>query len=247
MEKAKKKIVKIRRRKKGAKRNLYFHSGTHDAIVKFQQEESNSEKEKIYVADILPAFDKLVENLIFIHGFQSNHCSYEDLKSDCVTFLYETLHKFDHSRGTKAFSYFNVVAKNWLIIRSKQRAKQNKRQVSIDDPFSISKRDMRAIETYKMAPEQDERILKKESIENMFSLMEEIKGKLSSENEIACINAIICLFEKIDDLDLLNKRAIFVYLRDISNLNPKQLSIAMSSIRKHYKSLVKLEEFDIFF
>jgi hypothetical protein len=106
---------------------------------------------------------------------------------------------------------------------------------------------MRAIETYKMAPEQDERILKKESIENMFSLMEEIKGKLSSENEIACINAIICLFEKIDDLDLLNKRAIFVYLRDISNLNPKQLSIAMSSIRKHYKSLVKLEEFDIFF
>ena len=57
----------------------------------------------------------------------------------------------------------------------------------------------------------------------------------------------ISLFERIDDLDLLNKRAIFVYLRDISNLNPKQLSIAMSSIRKHYKLLVKQDEFDIFF
>ena len=77
--------------------------------------------------------------------------------------------------------------------------------------------------------------------------MKEIKKKLSGENEIACINAIIALFEKIDDIDLLNKRAIFVYLRDISSLNPKQLSIAMSSIRKHYKSLVKQDEFDIFF
>ena len=247
MMKAKKKTFRIRRKPRGAKRNMYFHIGTHNAIIKFQSEEVQGEKEKIYVSEILPAFDKLVENLIFIHGFKSTHSSYEDLKSDCVTFLYETLHKFDHTRGTKAFSYFNVVAKNWLIIKSKQRAKAHRRHVSLDDPVSISKRDMSSIENYKLAPAQDQRILKEESIKNMFSLMQEIKKKLSGENEIACINAIIALFEKIDDIDLLNKRAIFVYLRDISNLNPKQLSIAMSSIRKHYKLLVKQEEFDIFF
>ena len=55
------------------------------------------------------------------------------------------------------------------------------------------------------------------------------------------------LFTKIDDLDLLNKRAVFVYMRDLSSLNPKQLSVAMSSIRKHYRDLVKNDEFDIFF
>ena len=43
----------------------------------------------------------------------------------------------------------------------------------------------------------------------------------------------------IGDLDFLNKRAIFVYLREISGLNPKQLSVAMSGIRKHYKELCK--------
>ena len=245
--KGKKKFVKIRRKRGKGKRILYFNEETHNSIIKFQGMECPKERETIYVSKIFPAFDKLVENLIFIHGFQSSHSSYEDLKSDCVVFLYETLNKFDHTRGTKAFSYFNVVAKNWLIIKSKQRTKQIRRQVSLDDPLSISRRDMGAIESYKVIPPQDTDMIKRESMENLFSLMTEIKQKLSGENELACIDAIITLFEKIDDIDLLNKRAIFVYLRDISNLNPKQLSIAMSSIRKHYKSLVKQGEFDIFF
>ena len=247
MKIGKKKFVKIRRKRGKGKRNLYFHQGTHDAIVKFQGLEGTKDRESIYVSEIFPAFDKLVENLIFIHGFTSTHSSFEDLKNDCVVFLYETLDKFDHTRGTKAFSYFNVVAKNWLIIKSKQRSKQIRRQVSLDDPMSISRRDMTSIESYKVVPAQDTEMIKRESIENLFSLMVEIKKKLSGENELACIDAIITLFEKIDDIDLLNKRAIFVYLRDISSLNPKQLSIAMSSIRKHYKSLVKQGEFDIFF
>ena len=42
--------------------------------------------------------------------------------------------------------------------------------------------------------------------------------------------------------DYLNKRAVFVYLRELSGLNAKQLSVAMSNIRKHYKDLVKNNE-----
>ena len=87
----------------------------------------------------------------------------------------------------------------------------------------------------------------KESKDNLSKLMKEIRRKLNNENEISCMDAIITLFEKIDELDLLNKRAVFVYLRNLSNLNPKQLSIAMSAIRKHYRTLVKNDNFDIFF
>ena len=56
------------------------------------------------------------------------------------------------------------------------------------------------------------------------------------------------VFETIDQLDFLNKRAIFVYVRDISGLSPKQLSVAMSIIRKHYRALVKGPDrkFDLF-
>ena len=241
---------KIRRRRRRGKSKstvrLYFHAGTHDAIVQFQNSDSGSEKEKIYISEILPAFNKLSENLIFIHGFAKPHGSYEDLKNDCVTFLYETLNKFDPSRGTKAFSYFNVVAKNWLIIQSKKKTKSNRRHVSIDDVTSLSNVDMSKIETYQTAPPQDESMLKEESLQNLFMMMEEIKNKLTGENELSCMDAIITLFRSIEELDLLNKRAVFVYMRDLSDLNPKQLSVAMSVIRKHYKDLVKTGDFDIF-
>jgi hypothetical protein len=175
------------------------------------------------------------------------HESYEDLKNDCVTFLYETLYKFDPSRGSKAFSYFNVVAKNWLIIRSKKNTRELKRSVSIDDIEILSHRDKVAIEYHSIAESQDAAMLKKNAIENLFKLLEEIKGRLDGTNEISCINAIITLFTSIDDLDFLNKRAVFVYLRDLSGLNPKQLSVAMSAIRRHYRSIKKDDQFDIFF
>ena len=164
-----------------------------------------------------------------------------------MSFLFETLGKFDASRGTKAFSYFNVVAKNWLIIRSKKNIKNIMRHVSIDDTDSVSAVDPEFFEKYSTDGGHEYEIFKKESMDSLFELMKEIKGRLHNENEIACMNAIITLFSKIEDLDLLNKRAVFVYMRELSSLTPKQLSVAMSSIRKHYKDLLKDERFDIFF
>lgn len=235
------------RRGKGQSAKLYFNKDTHDSIVKFQNTDCLDEKEKLYVLEILPAFDKLAENLIFIHGFAKPHGSYLELKDDCVTFLYETLEKFDPSRGSKAFSYFNVVAKNWLIIQSKKKIKSNRRHVSIDDEPSLSMRDRVTIEHHQSEPAQDTLIIKKESMDDLFELMNTIKGRLNTENELACMNAIVTLFTCIEDLDFLNKRAVFVYMRELSSLNPKQLSVAMSVIRKHYRELSKSDEFDIFF
>jgi len=238
----------VRRRRKGKKAKPYFDKNTHAAIVKYQISISQSQRENIYVKEILPAFDKLAENLIFIYGFSKTaDCSYEVLKSDCISFLYETLGKFDASRGTKAFSYFNVVAKNWLIIQSKKAAKNRRRHISIDDTTSAISVEHEYYETFSVGAMQELRITKKESMDSLFSLMREIKSRLNSDNEIACMDAIITLFNKIDDLDLLNKRAVFVYMRDLSNLSPKQLSIAMSTIRKHYRDLSKDDRFDIFF
>ncbi len=233
------------RRKNGSSKKLYFGKDTHESIVKYQAEEDMKSKEQIYLKEILPSFDKLAENLIFIHGFAKNHDSYEVLKNDCVAFLYETLGKFDPSRGTKAFSYFNVVAKNWLIIQSKKKTKNNRRLVSMDDSTRLSSYDLEKIENYSVSPPQDFFIMKKESMDDLFRLMTKIREKLKSENELACMDAIITLFTKIEDLDLLNKRAVFVYMRSLSNLNPKQLSVAMSSIRKHYRDLLKDGEYSI--
>lgn len=214
---------------------LYFNSGTQDAIVKFQQEEAKKEKDRLYVGEIMPAFEKLVENLINIHKFTGMHDTYDELKNDCVNFLFETIHKFDAGRGTNAFSYFNVVAKNWLIIRTKQKTQRTKKSVSLDDPASLTANETLIIEEFNLLPSQDIMIDSADAAENTVNLLYEIRSKAKTENELTCINAIITIFENIEDIDLLNKSAVLLYMRELSGLSPKQLTTSMQSIKRHYK------------
>lgn len=242
------KVKRKIRRRPGQKRNMYFTAETQDAIVQYQQAEDTEEKQKVYLEKIQPAFDKLVENLIFVYGFKTPYDTFAELKSDCVSFLYESLYKWSPEKGTKAFSYYNVVAKNWLIIKSRQQQKRIRRHISIDTPGAMSKRQEAIFEAHDIVPPPDEILISRNLRNDIQELLKEIEKCVTSETEKTCITAIQTVFKNVDELDFLNKRAILIYVRDISGLSPKQLSVAMSSIRKHYRRLTKGDEkFNLFF
>lgn len=217
---------------------LYFNAATQDAIVNFQNSTSKKDRDKLFVEEILPAFDKLVENLINIYKFVGMHSTYDELKNDCVDFLFETINKFDADRGTNAFSYFNVVAKNWLISKTKQKLQKMKRSVSLDDPNStLSTHEINIIEEHSSLPTQDLLLDSMGSIERTIEMLYQIRSKVKTENELTCINSVITVFENIDEIDLVNKRAILLYMRELSGLSPKQLATAIQTIKKYYRKL----------
>jgi len=216
----------------------YFNAGTQAAIVAYQLAvDDRKQREKLYVTSIMPAFEKLAENLINIHKFTSLHDSYDDLKNDCVNFLFETIHKFDPTRGTNAFSYFNVVAKNWLIIRTKQKVQRMRRSISLDDPEALSANEHRIIDEHCTVMGQDAMLDAASMPRNIVEMLHEIRAKAKTENELTCINSIITIFENVDDIDFLNKSAVLLYMREISGLSPKQLTTTMQIIKKHYRKL----------
>tara|TARA_R110001583_G_scaffold94119_4_gene237520 strand:- start:1859 stop:2605 length:747 start_codon:yes stop_codon:yes gene_type:complete len=233
--KLKKKSLKV---KKKTKKKPYFGKDAHNAIVRYQECECRKEKNKIYFEEIKPSFEKLAENLIFIHGFSSSKEDFHIIKSDCVSFLYEILEKFDPSKGSKAFSYFNICAKHYLIIQSKKKAKNRNRNVSINDD-NLNSLEKEMIENYQVIPSQEDVIILREDKSTLKEILLLVEQKCSNKNEKLCSKAIISVFDKIEDLDFLNKRAIFVYLRELSGLNAKQLSIAMSNLRKYYREIIK--------
>lgn len=235
-----KRIKKIKRRSKSSSSRMYFNKETQVQIEKYQTSETNEEKQKIYADDIFPAFDKLAENLIFVYGFITPQDNYHNLKSDCVSFLYETISKWDPVRGTKAFSYFNVVAKNWLIMNSRRSKKLAMKNVSLSDTTGFSENDKRSLLNYDLIPAPDELLIKKNVHNEILEILIEIQNKVKGQKELSCISAIITVFNNIEQLDFLNKRAVFIYVRNISGLNPKQLSVAMSAIRKYYRELVHI-------
>ena len=229
---------KIIRRKPGTKRNMYFTKDTQASIEAYQNELDKDKREKIYKDDIANAFEQLSESLIYVYRFNSPYETVNSMKVDCVAFLYETIHKWDPARGTKAFSYFNVVAKNWLIIRCRNAKKNYNRHVSMSEMAHLSAADKSTIANYQIIPGPDE-VLEKANFKNeIMNVIDELEGRVKKQNEVLCVEAIKTVFNNVDNLDFLNKRAIYVYIREISGLNSKQLSVAMSKIRKHYKQIV---------
>ena len=100
------------------KRKVYFGMEVQDAIVRYNQSEDDDERNKIYGKEIHKAFDKLAENIINTFKFSYFDCGFADVKHEVVAFLVMNIHKYDHTKGSKAFSYFSIVAKNYLISNS---------------------------------------------------------------------------------------------------------------------------------
>lgn len=232
------KVLTDEEKAKAKEARKYFNANTQRAICDYQKAADDRKlREQLYVKEIMPAFEKLVENLINIHKFTSLYDSYDDLKNDCVNFLFETIGKFDGNRGTNAFSYFNVVAKNWLIIRTKQKSQRVKRNVSLDDPEALSANESRIVEDHCTIPGQDTILEIRSEADGIVEMLYEIRSKVKTENELACINSIITIFENIDEIDLLNKSAILLYMRELSGLSPKQLTTTMQAVKRHYRRM----------
>ena len=122
--------MKKKRRKRGTGKQ-YFTKDTENAIVAYTLTEDNEIRTKLYVKEIKPALDELVDKIVYTYKFTSLS-NIDVLKDDCKVWLTTILGKYDQSKGTKAFSYFSVVTKNWFTHQAKQQTKKNKREIEYD-------------------------------------------------------------------------------------------------------------------
>lgn len=227
---------KIKRRP-GVKSKNYFTESTDKAIEKWQGSDSDAEKDKLFADEIMPAFTALVDNLVWVYGFKCPRENADAMKADCVTFLYESLHKWDPERGTKAFSYYNITAKRWLINQSKKYIKRARAQVSADDDSTMTPMEKYSIESKTIVQSPDSLVTQEEMNLIIGKLMYELELGCKNDRQVLVANAIKYLFDNIEQVDIMNKRSILVYLREITGLEQNQLSSALSSIRRNYRDV----------
>ena len=237
----------VKKAKSKSSKKMYFGNEVQEKIIIYQKENCVESKHKIYRDDIFPAFNELVQSLVSVYGFKSSNEDIDHLKSDCITFLYETLPKWDSSKGTKAFSYFNVCAKRYLTIHSKRLLKLAKRSVYLDDKDSLTNHDKEKI--YDQTYDDPEKLIEmsKNRFKVIMEIVDYIEREIKEDRDKRCCIAIRKIYNDIENIDFFNKRAVFVYLREISGLNPKQLSVSLSSIRKHYRDIVKSDDMFLLF
>ena len=120
------------RRKRSKNKNHYFTKLHEDAIIKYCRTEDRELREKLYGEFIQPAFDQMVDKIIYTYRFTSLP-NIGSLSDDCKVWLTTILEKYDPSKGSKAFSYFSVVTKNWFIHKVKRNQKRNRTEVYLED------------------------------------------------------------------------------------------------------------------
>jgi len=216
-------------KKRGRKsKRLYFTEDTELAIIEYLASDDQHLRNRIYNDRIHHSFYKLAENLIHTFKFYYTEVDdLEDLKHEVICFLLEKLHYFKAGKG-KAFSYFSIVGKNYLILyNNKNYAKKKGKADLLDaDTDNSILNNMENIE--KLA----------EKVEFLDIFVEKADNKLelifNKRDDILVAEAVLMLFKKRATLEIFNKKALYIYIREITGCDTPAITKVTKILQKYY-------------
>lgn len=203
----------------------YFTQETEDAIIAYNLSTDFVEKSKIYDDKIHYAFFKLTQNIIHTFKFYYTEVeNIEDLQHEVIIFLLSKIHKFDPSRGAKAYSYFGTIVKRWLILYNDTNYKKRVNST----PVSTIEEDG----TYSYTVEENspsDRLSHNDKISLFTDLYIEhctnnIYTLFPKEMDAKIADAILELFRKRDHLIIFNKKALYIYIREIIDVKTSKIT-----------------------
>jgi DNA-directed RNA polymerase specialized sigma24 family protein len=211
--------VVVKKKKKGVQ---YFTQDTENAIVLYNNTPDPEVRSNIYRERIHYAFFKLTENIIHTFKFYYTEVdNIEDLQHEVITFLLSKIHLFNPEKGAKAYSYFGTIAKRYLILSNQKNYKKR-----VDTaPIETLEEDERHSYQIDESP-YDERL------SNFIDLYTDYCTKniyelFPKEYDAQIADAILELFRKRENLDIFNKKALYIYIREIIDVKtPKITKIA---------------------
>lgn len=212
----------IKKTRKPKSKN-YFTQDTEDAIVLYNGTSNTNVKSKIYSDHIHYPFFKLTENIIHTFKFYYTEVDeIEHLQHEVICFLLSKIHLFDPTRGAKAYSYFGTIAKRYLILQNQKNYKKRVEKAPVDELFKDD------THTYSITdPDSDSDPLSKYIDEYVEYCTNNIFELFPKQKDAEIADAILELFRKRENIDIFNKKALYIYIREMVDVKtPKITKIA---------------------
>ena len=206
----------------------YWGTIQEEAIVIFNTSESTKEKHKVYVATIQPAFKKLVENIYFTYNFNKMLPDFDQIEHELVTHLYEKIDRFDVTKGKKSYSFFGTISKNWLI----QKSNSKKRYSFLDGDGKDT-----VIQDISLSTAEKEDVQKElqEFLSHLPLFLNENKFKKDLNVEDKLVLGIISdILENYHMFDIYNKKQLYLYIREATDLPSRKITKTINKIKKRY-------------
>jgi len=223
---------RARRGRKPSKKQ-YFTYITQEAIVAYNKEEGGDIdlRNKIYREYIDYPFNKLVENIYHTFKFSYFDVPYEDIKCEVVAFLNEKITKFTEGKG-KAFSYFSIIAKNYLIIQNNSNYVKFKRRadtIEIDEHRDV-------VNEMSMTSYQ-------ESLRDFCKLWcdwydTNLNMIFTNKRDILVADTVVELFRMADNIENFNKKAIYILIRERTGLKTQNITKVINIMRRDFAKML---------
>ena len=217
-------ITPVKKKKKT--KNYYFNIGTEKAIIRYNKSDDVSLKNKIYNEHIDYAFDKLAENIIHTFKFYYFDVPSEQVKHEVVSFLVMNMHKFQEGKG-KAFSYFSIVAKNYLIFHNNKNYKHYKihdKMEVLDYGDSLSNKQ----DEYNTAQ------FNEQYVEEMLDYWEEnLTNIFRRQKDILVADAVLEMFRRRENIENFNKKALYILIREMTGSKTQHITRIVNVMKKY--------------
>jgi len=212
------------------KNKRYFTQITEIAINAYNNCEDQRLKNKIYNRFIHYPFDKLAENVIHTYKTYYFDVPYVDVKASVVAFLNEKIHKFNGDNG-RAFSYFTVVARNYLFNENNANYARMK---SRDDVSKIdtSRNIINEVEYNNI------RETKSDFIDQYVDYIDKhLYIIFTKKRDQSIADSINELFRKRMDLYSYNKKALYILIRERTGVHTQYITKVVGIMKRLYAEL----------
>ena len=214
------------------RKNYYFTDVTEKAIIRYNKEERPAMRNRIYNDHIKDAFDKLCENIIHTFKFYYFDVSSEEVKNEVVSFLVMNMHKYTAGKG-KAFSYFSIVAKNYLILHNNNNYKKMKTHDKID----VMDWD-RSIQNEISQQNTNQEF--SEFVQQMLEYWDNnINVIFRRQKDVRVADAVLHIFRIKGNIELFNKKALYILIREMTQSNTQHITRVINVMKKYQKGIYK--------
>ncbi len=208
----------------------YFTSETEEYIKKYNVSIDQEYRNKIFTDHIYLPFYKLAENIIHTFKFYYTDVDQiEDLKHEIVSILLEEkIMKFDPDNGAKAYSYFGTIVKRWLINYNNKNYKKLKQIGSFSDIED-------SFENDNLGEHPEGITLSKfidKWVEETYDSLEEFFTK---DQELKIADAVLTLFKTRYDLEIFKKKALYIYIREMTDCETPQLTRVITILKNNFR------------
>jgi hypothetical protein len=209
---------------------MYFGPEVDLSIIRYNESTSDFERSIIFQQEIKPAFEKLAENIIHTFKFYyTDGETLQQLQHEVVSFLAEKLPKFKQKNG-KAFSYFSIVAKNFCILKNKK----NYKKLISHDRVSLTEEDI--LESVSEETHTEYSIV--DFVDKFVEYWDDnLESVFTKKGDRLLAASIIELFRKRESIELFNKKALYIYIREMSDANTQQITKMVKTMKLKYKTM----------